>query len=384
MTDMDTAAGEGLRRRRGGGREGHARNAAPQQPPWAQPRMRYRPTELLSADELESIHTGSLRVLSEIGMDFLDADAREVLRAAGATVAPDSQRVRFDPDDGHRADQDRAGTVHAPRPEPRLRRPAGRRLDRLRDRRQPAERGRPRPRPAGREPGRLPEPAAPGPVAQRRPFPVRLSRGAGRPPPRRPPPVGQLRRPDSDGQGGPLLQPRPPAEHRCPRDGPHRPRCRPGDDRPRAVGLHGRQFQLAAAPRRTDAPGDHGVRGAQPGRVHHAVHAGRCDGPGDPRRRAGRAERRGAGRDGPDPGRQPGRAGHLRRLHLERRHAVGRARVRDPGVHADGDDRRPAGAALRRPVSLVQRVRRQRARRPGRLRIGVLAVGRDPWAASTC
>ena len=96
VTDMDTAAGEGLRRRRGGGREGMP-NALPQQPPWAQPRLRYRPTELLSADELESIHTGSLRVLSEIGMDFLDADAREVLRAAGATTEPDSQRVRFDP-----------------------------------------------------------------------------------------------------------------------------------------------------------------------------------------------------------------------------------------------------------------------------------------------
>ena len=58
----------------------------PQQRPWAQPRMRYRPTEVVSADELESIHLGSLRVLSEIGMDFLDADAREVLRAAGADV----------------------------------------------------------------------------------------------------------------------------------------------------------------------------------------------------------------------------------------------------------------------------------------------------------
>ena len=98
MTDMDTAAGEGLRRRRGGGREGHARNAAPQQPPWAQPRIRFRPTEIISADELESIHTGSLRVLSEIGMDFLDADARETLRAAGAQTSPDSLRVRFDPD----------------------------------------------------------------------------------------------------------------------------------------------------------------------------------------------------------------------------------------------------------------------------------------------
>src|SRR6476661_2887804 len=97
VTDMDTVAGEGLRRRRGGGREGHARNAAPQQPPWAQPRMHMRPTELLSADEIESIHNGSLRVLSEIGMDFLDADAREFLRTAAATTEPDSQRVRFDP-----------------------------------------------------------------------------------------------------------------------------------------------------------------------------------------------------------------------------------------------------------------------------------------------
>jgi len=50
--------------------------------------MHMRPTELLSADEIESIHTGSLRVLSEIGMDFLDADAREVLRAAGASLTP--------------------------------------------------------------------------------------------------------------------------------------------------------------------------------------------------------------------------------------------------------------------------------------------------------
>ncbi|HEY8817219.1 MAG TPA: trimethylamine methyltransferase family protein, partial [Candidatus Limnocylindrales bacterium] len=67
------------------------------QRPWAQPRMRYPRTEILSADELESIHTGSLRVLSEIGMDFLDADAREVLRTAGAEIAPGTQRVRFDP-----------------------------------------------------------------------------------------------------------------------------------------------------------------------------------------------------------------------------------------------------------------------------------------------
>ena len=94
---MDTPAGEGLRRRRSGGRDGHARSTLPEQRPWAQPRMRYAPTEVVSADELEAIHTGSLRVLSEIGMDFLDADAREVLRAAGAHLEPGTQRVRFDP-----------------------------------------------------------------------------------------------------------------------------------------------------------------------------------------------------------------------------------------------------------------------------------------------
>jgi trimethylamine---corrinoid protein Co-methyltransferase len=84
------------RRRRGGGREGHERNLLPPQRPWAQPRLRYAPTEVISADELESIHLASLRVLEEIGMDFLDPEARDVLRAAGARVEAGSERVRFD------------------------------------------------------------------------------------------------------------------------------------------------------------------------------------------------------------------------------------------------------------------------------------------------
>ncbi len=147
--------------------------------------------------------------------------------------------------------------------------------------------------------------------------------------------------------------------------------------RARAIGVHRREFELATPARHADAPGDHGVRSPRPGRLHHAVHARGGDGAGDPRRRARRAERRGPRRHGPDPGRQTGRSRHLRRLHLERRHAVGRAGVRHTGVHADGVDRRPAGAALRRSVPLVERLRRERARRPVRLRVGVLVVGRD-------
>ena len=57
----------------------------PEQRPFRQPRMRFRPTEVVSADELESIHDASLRILAEIGMDFLDAGSRELLAAAGAT-----------------------------------------------------------------------------------------------------------------------------------------------------------------------------------------------------------------------------------------------------------------------------------------------------------
>jgi len=95
---MTENAGDGgrTRRRTIGPRGDGGRSRLPEQRPWAQPRMRYRPTEAVSADELESIHEASLEVLEEIGMDFLDPEAREILRAAGADVRADSQRVRFD------------------------------------------------------------------------------------------------------------------------------------------------------------------------------------------------------------------------------------------------------------------------------------------------
>jgi trimethylamine--corrinoid protein Co-methyltransferase len=122
VTDMDSSAGRALRRR-SGGRAGHERSRLPQQRPFAQPRLRLRPTEILSEDEIESIHGASLRVLSELGMDFLDPDAREALRAAGAEISPDSQRVRFDPAmvTERIATAPSSFTLHAPNPERHLR-----------------------------------------------------------------------------------------------------------------------------------------------------------------------------------------------------------------------------------------------------------------------
>jgi trimethylamine---corrinoid protein Co-methyltransferase len=99
----DTAAGAatepagGRRRGRRGG-DGGGRSRLPEQRPWGQPRMRLRPTEVVSEDELEAIHLASLRILRDTGIDFLDPESRQLLRQAGAAVDDDGARVRFDPD----------------------------------------------------------------------------------------------------------------------------------------------------------------------------------------------------------------------------------------------------------------------------------------------
>jgi trimethylamine---corrinoid protein Co-methyltransferase len=54
--------------------------------------------DLVSEDQIDTIHQTSLQILSEIGMDFLNPEARHLLAEAGARVDPDSERVRFDPD----------------------------------------------------------------------------------------------------------------------------------------------------------------------------------------------------------------------------------------------------------------------------------------------
>ncbi len=63
--------------------------------PAQQRRHRMKPVDLVSADELEQIHETSLKVLEEIGMDFIHEGAKDILRAKGAEVAKDSDRVRF-------------------------------------------------------------------------------------------------------------------------------------------------------------------------------------------------------------------------------------------------------------------------------------------------
>ena len=65
------------------------------QPPFRQVPLRYPPVEVLSADHLEAIHRAALRVLAEVGLRVLSAEARGLYAGAGAEVAGD--RVRLDP-----------------------------------------------------------------------------------------------------------------------------------------------------------------------------------------------------------------------------------------------------------------------------------------------
>lgn len=87
------------KRRRSGGRAGHAHRAgtrAIDQMPWRIPQNQDRPTEPLGPEGVEAIHKGAMRILKEIGIRFLNDEALAIFREAGCKV--DGQTVRMDED----------------------------------------------------------------------------------------------------------------------------------------------------------------------------------------------------------------------------------------------------------------------------------------------
>ena len=83
--------------RRGGGRAANRRGRAGgfHQMPWSVPLNADRPTEPLGEDGVQAIHEGAMRILEDIGIWFLNEDAKAELRKAGCTVDADSDRVRM-------------------------------------------------------------------------------------------------------------------------------------------------------------------------------------------------------------------------------------------------------------------------------------------------
>ena len=76
-------------RRRGGGRAGNAARrgqATLDQMPWRIPVNTDRPTEPLSPEGVEAIHDGAMRILEEVGIEFLNEEAIALFKEAGCKV----------------------------------------------------------------------------------------------------------------------------------------------------------------------------------------------------------------------------------------------------------------------------------------------------------
>lgn len=94
---MDKLISEGrVKPKRGRRSGGHAANlrgtgAAIEQMPWEIPSNPDRPTEPLPAEGVEAIHNGAMRVLEEIGVEFLNLEAVEIFRKEGCTISNESK-----------------------------------------------------------------------------------------------------------------------------------------------------------------------------------------------------------------------------------------------------------------------------------------------------
>ncbi|MEL6644239.1 MAG: trimethylamine methyltransferase family protein [Pseudomonadota bacterium] len=77
------------RRRRAGGRAGNAGRrggAVIEQRPWSIPVNPDRPTEPLDADGVAALHDAAMRILEEIGIEFLNEEALGIFRETGCSV----------------------------------------------------------------------------------------------------------------------------------------------------------------------------------------------------------------------------------------------------------------------------------------------------------
>ncbi|MDA8585277.1 trimethylamine methyltransferase family protein [Rhodobacteraceae bacterium] len=86
-------------KRRAGGRAGNRDRRSGElfsQMPWKVPINRDKPTEPLDEAGVQAIHDGAMRVLEEIGIDFLNEEALELYRQAGCTVTGSNVKMGRD------------------------------------------------------------------------------------------------------------------------------------------------------------------------------------------------------------------------------------------------------------------------------------------------
>ncbi len=86
------------RDRRGGGRRGKSGRAAAgiEQLPWQQVRNSYPPFELLNPEQMDQLHTTSMRILAEAGIRVMGDNVMDIFERAGAIVDRDTKTIRMD------------------------------------------------------------------------------------------------------------------------------------------------------------------------------------------------------------------------------------------------------------------------------------------------
>lgn len=92
----ETAETPARRRGRRGRRDGAGSDAPIEQKPFRARRNPFQPVACVSADELESIHNASLDVLENIGIDFINPEAKAILAAAGVEIPASGDRIRME------------------------------------------------------------------------------------------------------------------------------------------------------------------------------------------------------------------------------------------------------------------------------------------------
>jgi trimethylamine---corrinoid protein Co-methyltransferase len=95
----DTMSDTTTRKRRAGGRAGNATRrgtAVIDQMPWRIPINTDAPTEPLRPEGVQAIHDGAMRILEDIGIEFLNTEALDLFRAAGCMVNGTNVRMGRD------------------------------------------------------------------------------------------------------------------------------------------------------------------------------------------------------------------------------------------------------------------------------------------------
>ena len=84
-----------IKRKRSGGRAGNQRNSKStiNQMPWRQVLNLDKPTEPLGEEGIQNIHDGVIEILEDIGIEFMNPLALQILKKGGAKVNGENVRI---------------------------------------------------------------------------------------------------------------------------------------------------------------------------------------------------------------------------------------------------------------------------------------------------